>query len=80
MPEAYRQINVRVAPEIYRVLKAAAAVEGHRGMQSLLAPVIEERARALESNPAVKAVADVLANSSARRQTAPRTAGGRGRR
>ena len=66
-PTQDRQINVRVAPEVYRVLRAAVVAEGHRGMQALLTPVIEQKAKDLETDPAIKAVAEVLAKKAEER-------------
>jgi hypothetical protein len=55
-----RQINIRVSTHAYRVLKAAAIFDGYGGMQRLLVPVVEEKARELELKPRVRDLAAEL--------------------
>jgi hypothetical protein len=61
------QINIRVPPEVEEVLKTAAYLEGFRGMQSLLAPVVADFAEQLAKKPSVRAAIKARRQSDAGR-------------
>jgi hypothetical protein len=52
-PAPTRQVNIRVSKEVHAVLKAAVWVKQLRGMQALLAPVVETQAAQLRKDPSI---------------------------
>lgn len=49
-----RQVNIRVPADTYDVLEAAAFVKRMRGLQELLAPVVEQTAGELQRDEDVR--------------------------
>jgi hypothetical protein len=49
-----RQVNIRVPTETYDVLEAAVFVRRLRGLQDLLAPVLEQTAARLKREEAIR--------------------------
>jgi hypothetical protein len=51
-----RPIAVRVPDDVHAVLDVARAAYGHRSLQELLAPVVEDFARSLAEKPKIRAM------------------------
>lgn len=51
-----RPVAVRVPDEVHDILDVARAAYGHRSLQELLAPVVEDYAQSLAEKPQIKAM------------------------
>lgn len=56
------QINLRLESDTVELLEAAIYLRRHRGMQELLAPVIEEFAQQLAADEAVRRAVELRAD------------------